>query len=250
MSQPKLKAEKRSVLGKQVRKLRREGTLPANVYGKELSSLAIQVNTKEFETLYKEVGETGLVDLEVAGEVRPVLIKNLQMKYPLRTPLHVDFYQVNLKEKVKTMVPVEIIGEAKAVVDKVGTLLQTLNEIEVEALPTDLPEKIEVNVEPLAALDEQITVGDLKFSESVTVLTDAGQVVVKIAELAAPEPEPVAEETPAEGAEGETAAAEGEKTEEKGDIKSAEAGKEEKPKEEALPAGSPRGEAGKAGKKE
>ncbi|MDP3941605.1 MAG: 50S ribosomal protein L25 [bacterium] len=210
----KLTAQKRTVLGKSVKKLRREGMLPANVYGKGLESTAIQVNTKEFETVFKEAGETGLVDLQVENETHPVLIKNLQLKYPLRTPLHVDFYQVNLKEKVKTMVPLELIGEAKAVTEQIGTLIQPLSEIEVEALPTDLPEKIEVTIEHLAAIDEQITVGDLKVPGEVTVLTDPGQVVVKIAELAAPEPEPVAEEVPTEGEEGAPAeAVEGEKAE-------------------------------------
>ncbi len=202
-----LKAEKRTILGKSVKKLRRTGQLPANVYGKGLESTAIQLNTKEFEAVYKEAGETGLIDLAFDGQTHPVLIKNLQMEYPLRIPLHVDFYQVNLREKVKTMVPIEIIGEPKAVTEKIGTLIQPLNEIEVEALPAELPEKIEINVEPLAALNEQITVADIQVPEGVTVLTDGGQVIVKIDELAAPEPEPVAEETPAEGEEG--AAAEG-----------------------------------------
>lgn len=228
-----LKAEKRTVLGKAVKKLRRTGSLPANVYGKDLESTAIQVNTKEFEAIYKEAGETGLVDLKVGDETRPVLIKNLQLQYPLRIPLHVDFYQVNLKEKVKTMVPIELIGTAKAVAENIGTLIQPLSEIEVEALPTDLPEKIEVNIEPLAALDEQITVGDVKVAENITILTDLGQVIVKIAELAAPEPEPTPEETPAEGEEGAAeAGTEGEKSEGDGEKSEAEGGKEEKPNKE------------------
>lgn len=223
-----LKAEKRTVLGKSVKKLRRTGFLPANVYGKGLESTAIQVNTKEFETVFKEAGETGLVDLAFDGQTHPVLIKNLQMEYPLRIPLHADFYQVNLREKVKTMVPIEIVGEPKAVTEKIGTLIQPLNEIEVEALPAELPEKIEINVEPLAAIDDQITVADIKVPEGVEILTDAGQVIVKIDELAAPEPEPVAEEAATEGEEGATTEGEaGEKaTEGTGDKKEAE--KEEK----------------------
>jgi large subunit ribosomal protein L25 len=204
-----LQAEKRSVLGKAVKKLRREGKLPANVYGKGLESTAIQVDAKTFQDIFKEAGETGLIDLTVDGQTLPVLVKNLQMHYPLKTPLHVDFYQVNLKEKVKTMVPIEVVGEAKAVTEKIGTLLQPLSEIEVEALPAELPEKVEVNVEPLAAIDEQILVSDLKIPGDVTILTDPGQVIVKIAELAAPEPEPVAEEA-TEGEAGAEDATEGE----------------------------------------
>src|SRR5438105_2858851 len=99
MKHPLLKAEKRTVLGKQVRKLRREGFLPANVYGKNLSSVALQVKMVDFEKIHKEVGETGLVDLEFDGKAKPVLIKNLQMNFQSHSPLHADFYQVNLKEK-------------------------------------------------------------------------------------------------------------------------------------------------------
>lgn len=229
MKHPQLVAEKRTVLGKKVKQLRRDGLLPANVYGKELSSVAIQLPLKAFDIVFKEVGETGLVDLEVNGEKRPVLIKNLQLAYPLRTPLHVDFFQVNLKEKVKTMVPLVIIGEAKAVTDNIGLMLQTLSEVEVEALPEALPENIEVDVTHLAALEEQITVENLKKPEGVEILSDPAQTIVKIAELVVEEPEepaPVVEGEAAEGAEGEAeTAAEGEATEES---KPAEETKEEK----------------------
>src|SRR5258708_12363105 len=140
MKRPILVAEERKVLGKKVKKLRREGLIPANVYGKNLSSTAIEVKQPDFDKIFKEVGETGLVDLQLNNESKPVLIKNLQMNYKLNSPLHVDFYQVNLKEKVKTMVPVVLVGEPKAVTDQVGMLLQTLSEVEVEALPDNLPE--------------------------------------------------------------------------------------------------------------
>lgn len=198
MKHPKLPAEKRTVLGKQVKKLRREGYLPANIYGKDLSSVAIQVKYDAFNEVFKEVGETGLVDVTLDGERRPVLFKNVQMNYQTHLPLHVDFYQVNLKEKVKSMIPLEFVGEATAVTEKLGMLLTSLNEVEVEALPEALPENIEVNVEPLAEVDAQLTVGDLTIPEGVTILTDAGQVVARIGELAVEEPE---EEAPSEGPE-------------------------------------------------
>jgi len=205
---PKLTVEKRTVLGKKVKTLRRDGLLPANVYGKGLSSVAVQLPMNKFDTVHKEVGETGIIDLEFDGKNHPVLVKNLQLAYPARTPLHVDFYQVNMKEKVKTMVPLSLAGEPVAVTEKVGTLLQTLNEVEVEALPDNLPEHIEIEISHLAAVDDHITVGDLKAPEGVEILTDPSQTVVKIAELVAPEPEPEPEAETTEGAEGE--AAEGE----------------------------------------
>ena len=231
-----LKADARQVIGKNVKKLRRDGLLPANVYGKDLSSLAIQVNLKEFQAVFKEVGETGLIDLQVNNETRPVLVKNLQLQYPSHMPLHADFYQVNLKEKVKAMVPVEVTGEPKAVTDKIGILLQQLSEVEVEALPNELPENITVDVTNLAAIGDQITIEQLQIPQGVPVLTDPGQIVVKIDEPVQEEPEEPAPEETAEGTEGEAAAegAEGETKEEGGEEKTeGEKGeKEEKPQEE------------------
>lgn len=237
MKRPKLTVEKRTVLGKKVKKLRREGILPANIYGKDVKSLAVQLPTKEFETVFKEAGETGLVDVAVNGEVKPVLIHNVQIEPLSNQYLHADFYQVNLKEKIKSMVPVVIIGEAKAVVDKVGIVLQPLSEVEVEALPEDLPEKIEINVEKLTTLDEQITISDLKAPQGVEILTDPEQVVIKIAALVSKEAEELAaqEATAAEAAKAEAAPAEAvpsEKPAEEAKSATTEAQKEETKKEE------------------
>ena len=183
MKRAKLTVEKRNVTGKKVKKLRREGILPANIYGKDIKSLSVQVPQKEFEKVFKEVGETGLVDVHLNGELKPSLIHNVQMDYLHNLPLHADFFQVNLKEKVKTMVPIKTSGEPKAVSDKLGLLLQPLSEVEVEALPADLPEFIEVNVESLADVNDQMAVSDIKAPTGVTILTDSSQIVVKIGEL-------------------------------------------------------------------
>lgn len=197
MKRLKLAVEKRKVLGKNVHKLRREGLLPANLYGKGVKSLSVQVPYKDFEKVYKEAGLTSIVDVEIAGEVRPSLIHNVQQNYYKHTLLHADFFQVNLKEKVKAMIKLIAIGEPKAVSEKLGLLLQPLSQVEIEALPTDLPDKIEVNVEPLAVLDAQITVGEIKAPTGVTILTDASQVVAKIGSLISKE---AAEQAAAEAA--------------------------------------------------
>ena len=227
MKHPQLNAEERKILGKKVKKLRHAGYLPGNVYGKGLGSHALQVKLSDFESVYKEAGETGLVDLAFDGKSKPVLIKNLQMNHANRTLLHVDFYQVNLKEKVKTTVPVVLTGEAKAVIDKIGLVLQSLSDVEIEALPEKLPEHMEVSIEHLAQIGDQVTVADIKIPEDVTILTDPTQTVAKVNELVAEEPEP--EET-TEGAEGE--AAEGEAKPE-GEGQPAENANQEKPAEEA-----------------
>ncbi len=219
MKHTKLLAEKRKVLGKKVKKLRREGIIPGNVYGKTIKSQSVQTKQDEFLKVYAEVGETGLVDLTIGEQIIPVLIQNVNKNFRNQI-LHTDFYAVNLKEKVKAAVPLEIVGEPKAVIDKVGLLMNILSEIEVEALPEELPEKIEVNVERLSNIDEQITVADLKVPAGVEVLTDKEQVVSKIAELITKEAqeEAAAEKEAAEAAKAEAGevaveGAEGETTE-------------------------------------
>jgi len=129
--------------------------------------------------------------------------------------LHADFFQVNLKEKVKANVPLEFVGEPKAVTEKTGILMEITNEVEVEALPTELPEKIEVNVEHLAQIDDQIAVSDLKVPQGVTILSDLNQVVAKIEELVSKEAlEQAAEEAAAaEAAKAEAGEATGEAAE-------------------------------------
>ena len=229
MKRPTLVAEKRTVIGKKVKQLRRDGILPANIYGKEMKSVAVQVKTAEFQALYKEVGETGVVNIEVEGTKYPSLMKNLYLNYKLHTPLHIDFHKVNLKEKIKATVPVVLIGEAPAVNDKLGMLLQPVSEVEVEALPDNLPENLEVSIDGLTELNATVTVADIKVPEDVTVLTDPTQAIAKIAEIIE-EPEPEA----AEGEEGE--ATEGETAEEgkegsEATSESAEAKDEEKKEE-------------------
>ncbi len=199
MKHPVLNAETRTILGKKVKKIRRDGLLPANVYGKGLNSIPLQVKLPDFQSVYKQVGETGLVELVADGQTHPVLIKNLQMDYLNNIPLHADFYQVNLKEKVKAMVPIELIGEAKAVAEKIGVILQTLSEVEIEALPDRIPEHIEANVEKLSEIGAGITVGDLKAPEGVAILTEHGITVVNITEPQKEEPVAVTEVAPAEG---------------------------------------------------
>lgn len=243
-----LEVKKRDFVGRKAKKLRREGVLPANIYGKAVKSLAVQVSLKEFEKVFKEVGETGLIDLTVGSEIRPVLIHNVQKDPRTSLPIHADFYQVNLKEKIKTMVPVVAFGTPAAVTDKLGILLQQLSQIEVEALPEDLPEKIEVNVEHLASVDEQIIVADIKTPPGITVLTDGSQVVIKIGELVSKEAQEqaAAEAAAAEAAkaESDSAKAGGAEAPIEGEIKPETKGEkptEETPKEETKPEEKPQG---------
>jgi large subunit ribosomal protein L25 len=203
-----LKVEKRKLSGRKVRKLRKEGLLPANIYGKKIKSLAVQLALKDFLPVWQKVGETGIVELKTGGEkeIRPVLIHNVQVDPVSDLPLHVDFHQVDLKEKIISAIPVEIVGESPAVEQKIGILIQPLDEVEVEALPTDLPDQFMVNVGSLKEINQLITVSELKVPPGVKILTSAKEVLVKIEppakeEVAPPAPtaEPTEEVVPGEG---------------------------------------------------
>lgn len=209
MNKKELKAEVRKVLGRKVKNLRKEGVLPGNVFGKKVKSEAIQVSLKDFEKVYKEVGETGLVMLQVGKSEKPVLIHNLQLNPVTDLPVHVDFLQVDLKEKVEAEVPVELLGESPAEKQGVGTVVQYINEIKVEALPTDLPEKFEIDVSKLSEVDQAIYTKDLKVDKSkVEVKEDPEGIIAKVEP---PQKEEEVVTPPAEeeaGAEGEGASEE------------------------------------------
>lgn len=200
MQKHTLKVTKREIFGKKLKALRKTGVLPGNIYGKDLKSQAVQVPVKEFQAVYDQVGSSGVVYLDFEGKEHPVLIHALAYDYIKSQPLHADFFQVNMKEKVKTKVPLHIVGEPKAVTEKIGMLLQPVGEIEVEALPTDLPESLEIDVTELAEVGQNLKVLDIKRADTITILSDPEQVVASIAEL-------VSEEAVAQAAE-EAAAAE------------------------------------------
>ena len=203
MAKLTLNAQKRETLGRKVKNLRKQGLLPANVYGKKIKSQALSLNQDEFEKVYQIAGETEVVDLKIEGEkeTRPILIQNLQTHPVSGLPLHVDLRQIILTEKIMAKVPVEIVGESPAAEQKLGILIQTVSELEVEALPMDLPEKFVVDVSRLANVGDEIKVKDLAVDKKVELKSEAELIVAKIEPLAAEEvtPPPQAEEAPAEG---------------------------------------------------
>jgi len=209
MDRLKLNAEERKVLGRKIKKLRREGTLPGNLFGKKIKSVSLQLPMADFEKVYKEVGETGLIDLKVGETVHPVLIHHLQISPVTGVYLHADFHEVSLTEKTTAKVPVVITGESPAITQGLGILINPISEIEVEALPQDLPENITIDISKLEAVDQAITIADLKLDSKVEVKADPSETVVKIGPMEVEEvaPVPAEGEVPAEGAvEGETPA--------------------------------------------
>lgn len=213
MPEIKIKAQKREITGRKVKQLRSQGLIPANVYGKKIKSLAVSLDKDEFEKAYKKAGETEVVSLLVEGEKeeRPILIQNLQVNPVTEESLHVDLRQIILTEKVTAKIPVEIEGEAPATQQKLGILIQTVSEIEIEALPMDLPEKFVVDVSKLVNVGNEVKVKDIKVDRSkVELKVEEDLVVAKIEPLA--KEEVVAPPAPVEevAIEGEAPVSEGE----------------------------------------
>jgi len=225
MPEVNLKAFKRTVLGRKVKNLRQEGLVPANVYGKKTKSIAVSLKKDEFSKVFSEVGETGIVKLTVDDdkEERPILIQNIQRDPLTGEAIHIDLRQIILTEKITAEIPVELVGEAPAVQQKLGILIQTASEIEVEALPMDLPEHFIVEVNRLLNVGDQVTLKDLVFDRrKIKPSVEEETVLARIEPLAKEEKveAPPVEEVPVEEAvpaEGEVPAAPGEeqpKTEE------------------------------------
>ncbi len=202
MNRIPLKATEREILGKKVARLRRDGFIPAHVYGNKVETEHVSVSALDFKKVYNEAGETGLVDLKIGAEkVRPVLIRDVQLDPVTDALLHIDFYQVNLSEKVTVSVPVVLIGdEAEIVHTGEAVVIQPLSEVEVEALPDNLPEKIEVDITSLKQIDDAIMVSSLKMPEGVAILTDPEAVIVKLDNAVTEEMKKLLEEQAAEQA--------------------------------------------------
>ncbi|OGY22476.1 MAG: hypothetical protein A2126_04695 [Candidatus Woykebacteria bacterium GWB1_45_5] len=235
MEKLKLALEPRSVLGKKVKSLRGQGVLPANLFGKDIKSIALQIPEKDFRKVFKEAGETGLLELTVKNQLYPALIHHTQRDPLTGKIIHVDLHKVNLKEKIITMVPIKLTSESEAEKSGVGLILQTLNELEVESLPADIPHEITLDISNLTEVGQTIHVKDLKVNrEKIEVKNDPEEVVVSVqtAEMKeevveeAPAPEEV--EAIAEKGEEEVA----EKTEEGKEEKEEKEAAEEKPRRE------------------
>jgi large subunit ribosomal protein L25 len=210
-----IKASLRQPMGKRSRRLLREGKLPAIVYGHNTEPTPITLDKLEFQKVFVKSGRTHLVDLAIDGRTEKVLVREIQTHPRRLGPIHVDFYQVNLQEKIEVDVPVHLIGESAAVKRGDGDILQPMHSVRVECLPSDIPEAFEIDITPLEEIDMELRVSELKVPQGVTVLDEPEQLIVKIVpkrEMKIEEEIPAAEAAvPAEGeaaAEGEEAAGE------------------------------------------
>jgi large subunit ribosomal protein L25 len=194
--------------------LRAGGSIPAVLYGPKEDATPITVNTRVFERLFKEAGETTIIKLKGVGDEKDTLIHDVQWHPVTDKPLHADFYVIEKGKKVTLNIPLEFVGEAPA--EKLGHIIvKALHEVEIEVSPAELPQQLEVDISKLENVGDHITAAEIKLPASAELKTDADEIVVsitafveekeldtevKLAEVG----EPAAEG--AEGAEGEAAA--------------------------------------------
>ncbi|MEJ0021945.1 MAG: 50S ribosomal protein L25 [Candidatus Doudnabacteria bacterium] len=176
-----IEATKRTILGKRVKTLRQAGKLPGILYGHNTETAEIEIKEKDFSKAFKQAGESTLVNLVMDGKTTPVLIYDVQHHYLNGQPLHVDFYAVNMTEKLKVRVPIQFTGESQAVKGLGGTLLKNLSDVEVECLPADIPKYFEIDISSLNTFEDAIRIQDLKVSDKVTILAKPDEVIVNVA---------------------------------------------------------------------
>jgi large subunit ribosomal protein L25 len=182
MERMELRTQARTTRGKQVKRLRAQGWIPGVVYGADLPARSIQVHERSLFRTLKDAGSTTLINLfvEEEPEAHVVLAREIQRDPITGQLVHVDFYQVRLTERVKTMPRLEFVGESPVVKSANAVMIYGMTEIEVECLPTDLIHSIPVDVSVLEGLDDNILVGDLPVPSGVTVLADPREVVVSV----------------------------------------------------------------------
>lgn len=176
----KFKAKKRS--SKKSKEIRMQERIPAVLYGPGIDNRELEIDLKEFEKVYDEAGESSLISLNLEGEKEDFLVLIHDIQYgPLSgKPMHVDFYQPLLKEKTEVTIPIVLEGRSPAVRDLGGTLVKNISEIEIKALPRNLPSEIKVNVKSLETMDDVVRVKDLSVPSGVDVMRDPEDIVISV----------------------------------------------------------------------
>jgi large subunit ribosomal protein L25 len=180
-----LTAHKRTVQGKQVKQLRREGWIPGVMYGHDFDAVPLQFEARSLQHLLSRVGGSQLINIKIEGQKKPeaALVREVQRDPVRHNLLHVDFYHVKMTERLTAEIPLEMVGESPVVEQKEGILLQDLSSIEVECLPGDLVDAIEVDLSDLVELDQALYVRDLAVPAGIDVLTDPDEMIVHLVRL-------------------------------------------------------------------
>jgi large subunit ribosomal protein L25 len=189
MEKEVLKADKREVVGRKVRALRREGKLPAVIYGRHVDPMNISLDFHSASRILGRLTSSSLVTIELEGKQYPTLVREKQLDYIRNSLLHVDFLAVSLTEKITASVSIQLEGDAPAVKEYGAILVSGLTELEVECLPTDLPERFVVDISSLEGIGDGINVKDVTGLENVEILSDPDEVIVVATAMAEEEEE-------------------------------------------------------------
>lgn len=173
-----LEAQERTVIGKKVKALRREGLLPAIVYGTGIEPVAVTLNTKEVLQTLRVIGANTLVTIKLGKKEHLVLVREIQREVITRNLLHMDFQEVSLEENISSTVPIVLVGDAPAVKEFEALLITNMEEIQIEAKAKDLPDTISVDISTLLDIGDNILIKDLVISGDVTILDDPEDVVI------------------------------------------------------------------------
>ncbi len=173
-----LNAEKREVLGKKVKGLRREGKLPAVIYGQEIEPISITLETKEVHKVLKVVGANTLISIKIGKEEFLTLVREIQREVIIRDLLHMDFQAVSLEETITTSLPVVMVGVAPVIEEFEALLIVSMDELQIEAKAKDLPDTISVDVSNMLEIGDNILVKDLVISGDVKILDDPDGIVI------------------------------------------------------------------------
>ena len=179
-----INAEKRNVVGKQVKALRRQGILPGVIYGRHIEAFPIQMDAHNAALILDKLTASSLITIDVDGEKFSVLMRDRQRDVIFGDLLHVDFLVVSLTEKLRATIELKLVGEAPVADNPEVVVTQVLNDIEIEAFPQDLPEVIEVDISKLETVDDEITVADLDLGENIAILTDPDETIVSVGYVA------------------------------------------------------------------
>lgn len=194
MEKFEINAEKRTITGKKVSVLRREGKLPGVIYGHKVDQVAILMDLKEATKVLNKVTSSTIISINLEGKQLSALVRERQKNYMKNLFIHVDFQAVSLTEKIRTHVNVEFSGIAPAVKDFSGVVVEGLSSVEVEALPTDLPERFVIDISVLKNIGDAIYVKDIQIPQGVEIHTPTEEMVVLITPPAGEEvEEPLAE---------------------------------------------------------
>jgi large subunit ribosomal protein L25 len=162
------------------KKLRENGGLSSILYGPKTKNQLVEVDAKEFKKIYQEAGENSIITIELEKNDYPVLIHDLQIDPISGQPIHVDFYQPDMEKKIEAQVPVILNGEAPAIKNLGGTLYKNLSEINIKALPHNLPKEIRIDISQLNTFEDHIKIKDIKIGEGIEILGEPEEIVVSV----------------------------------------------------------------------